>query len=139
MSAISNQVPDNYVVPSFPSLYWPTTKSLTDLYGSDGSGSAYYLYYRSDIWRFTFYWTLIIYGVVHTLTAGFAIAMQWRGWVVRRGGFGRGIRGMERDPVATKKKGQRDDWWKTVWVIPVVYLVIGALEGVVTGSTVGIV
>lgn len=45
-------VPIGYVVPDFPSLYWPvgSTKPHYDIAN---------LYYTYDIWRFTVIWTLI--------------------------------------------------------------------------------
>lgn len=70
----SNRVPLDYVVPSFPSLYDPVFAAR--------SGDANYLYYTSDIWRFTLFWTLLLSGGAHLLVAGCAILMQWRNWRV---------------------------------------------------------
>lgn len=71
----SNRVPVNYQVPSFPSLYDPIRAKTS-------GGPAYYLYYTDDIWRFTLYWTLILYGAAHLAVAACAAVMQWRNWRV---------------------------------------------------------
>ena len=49
----TGDVPLGYVTPSFPSLYWPLNNEKFSLS---------YLYYTSDIWRFTVYWTLIFFA-----------------------------------------------------------------------------
>ncbi|KAJ5660191.1 hypothetical protein N7507_006642 [Penicillium longicatenatum] len=69
----SNRVPINYNTPSFPSLYSPLPYHHKE---------AYYLYYTTDIWRFTLYWTLIFYGVTHLVVAGCAILTHFRNWSV---------------------------------------------------------
>ncbi|KAL2000987.1 hypothetical protein VTN02DRAFT_2365 [Thermoascus thermophilus] len=71
-----NRVPADYHVPPFPSLYDPVRARTS------GDGEAYYLYYTSDIWRFTLYWTLILFGGVHLAAAACAVVMQWRNWRV---------------------------------------------------------
>jgi hypothetical protein len=63
--------PTDYTTPPFPSLYEPVHAP---------AGKVYYLYYASDIWRFTLYWTLIIYGAVHLAAVLCAVTMQWRNW-----------------------------------------------------------
>ena len=62
-------IPLSYTVPSFPSLYWPINTP---------AGASYYLYYQTDIWRFTLYWTLIAYGAVHLATSGWAVIVWVR-------------------------------------------------------------
>lgn len=69
----NNRVPINYQVPSFPSLYDPLPAHHHE---------AYYLYYTTDIWRFTLYWTLIFYGVSHLTVAGCAVLTHFRNWSV---------------------------------------------------------
>lgn len=63
--------PTDYTTPPFPSLYNPVNVL---------PGKAYYLYYASDIWRFTLYWTLIIYAAAHLGAVLCAVTMQWRNW-----------------------------------------------------------
>ncbi|KAI5779713.1 hypothetical protein EDC01DRAFT_669520 [Geopyxis carbonaria] len=58
---LNSEPPVNYVVPPFPSLYWPVEPS---------EQQAKYLYAGSDIWRFTLYWTLLVFAAFH-LTSGF--------------------------------------------------------------------
>lgn len=65
----SPDLPLSYTVPPFPSLYWPINTP---------AGSSYYLYYQTDIWRFTLYWTLITYGAVHLATSGWAVIVWVR-------------------------------------------------------------
>lgn len=66
-----DQVPLDYTVPPFPSLYIP-------IIGVPQSQN--YLYNLTDIWRFTLFWTLILYAGTHALVAGFAVAVQWRNY-----------------------------------------------------------
>lgn len=74
---MSSQAPLDYTVPSFPSLYVP-------IIGEPQSQN--YLYHLTDIWRFTLFWTLILYLGTHAAVASFAVAVQWRNykrmWVV---------------------------------------------------------
>ena len=69
----SNRVPINYQVPPFPSLY--------EIFPA-GHAKAHYLYYIQDIWRFTVYWTLILYAITHLSVAVWAVAMQCRNWKI---------------------------------------------------------
>ncbi|KAK9479854.1 hypothetical protein V1514DRAFT_304182 [Lipomyces japonicus] len=62
-------IPLGYVTPDFPSLKWPTGRRLD---------SQYYLYYRYDIWKFTLFWTLILYAVAHGVAALWAVLMNRR-------------------------------------------------------------
>ncbi|CAG85558.2 DEHA2B13838p [Debaryomyces hansenii CBS767] len=58
----SQNVPIGYTVPPFPSLYWPLGPTSSDFQSS-------YLYYSFDIWKFTVFWSLILFGGFY-LTAG---------------------------------------------------------------------
>ena len=69
----NNRVPINYQTPSFPSLYDPLPSHRKE---------AYYLYYTTDIWRFTLYWTLIFYAVTHLTVASCAVLTHSRNWSV---------------------------------------------------------
>ncbi|KAK9387634.1 hypothetical protein V1515DRAFT_535379 [Lipomyces mesembrius] len=62
-------IPYGYQTPSFPSLRWPNGPEMQTMY---------YLYYHSDIWRFTLFWTLILYGVVHAVAGIWAALMNRR-------------------------------------------------------------
>ncbi|OJD18378.1 hypothetical protein AJ78_01622 [Emergomyces pasteurianus Ep9510] len=97
--ASSQALPLNYETPPFPSLYVAL--------GFDHDG-AKYLYYTSDIWRFTLFWTLFFYIGAHLSAALWAVVMQWRSW-------------------------------KIVWAVPVVYLLIAGLEGLLAGSVTGLI
>jgi len=72
----NTQVPANYTTPQFPSLYWPFPVV------NGQSKNAQYLYYASDIWRFTVIWTLLFFGAVHLATSLTAVFVQWRNWKV---------------------------------------------------------
>jgi hypothetical protein len=65
-----------------------------------------------DIWRFTLLWTLIVYGIFHMAAALLAIFMQ----------LGRG-------KVS----------WKYIWIIPLAYALLAAIEAVLAGGLVGLV
>lgn len=68
---MGSRIPLDYSAPSFPSLYVP-------VFGVPGENN--YLYYTEDVWRFTLYWTLILYGGAHLAVAFWAVAVQWRNW-----------------------------------------------------------
>jgi hypothetical protein len=74
-------------------------------------GVANYLYFTGDIWRYTLYWTFIIYAVFHAAVAGFAVLMQ----------LGKGKRA-----------------WQYVWAIPAIYAIIAGIEAVMAGSIIGV-
>jgi hypothetical protein len=61
----------DYQAPAFPSLYNPALGLVSQ--GSE-------LYYTHDIWRFTLFWTLILYGSTHLAVALYAVAMQRHNW-----------------------------------------------------------
>lgn len=51
-----NNTPLGYVTPKFPSLYWPINNDKFNVS---------YLYYTKDIWKFTLYWSLILFCAVY--------------------------------------------------------------------------
>lgn len=57
-----------YKSPKFPSLYFPvkTKKSSSGNYASKFSTS--YIYYVSDVWKFTLYWCLILYPSAYIIS-----------------------------------------------------------------------
>ncbi|KAK0669643.1 hypothetical protein QBC41DRAFT_302296 [Cercophora samala] len=91
--------PANYTQPPFPSLFWPPQESKVALYELD------------DIWKFTLYWTLILYGLFHLGAVGVAVLMQ---------------------------VGKRRSTWKYLWIVPLIYAFIAACEAVIAGSVVGL-
>lgn len=64
-------VPLDYATPEFPSLYSPATVIR---------GESKYLFFTSDVWRFTLYWTLLLYGGTHITAASYGVLTQWRNW-----------------------------------------------------------
>ena len=69
----SQPLPDSYTSPPFPSLYW---------FVNGKADEPRYLYRLSDIWRFTLFWTIIIYELCHIAASGYAVVVQWRNWKV---------------------------------------------------------
>lgn len=67
----TQSVPPTYTTPPFPSLYWFIRGKPDD---------PQYLYHQIDIWRFTFYWTLIVYEAIHIAASGYALILQWKSW-----------------------------------------------------------
>lgn len=65
----NSRIPINYKTPEFPSLYDPIPSHHED---------AYYLYYTKDIWRYTLFWTLILYAATHLPVAGCAVLTHCR-------------------------------------------------------------
>lgn len=82
-------------MPSFPSLYWPFPVS---------GDQARYLYAASDIWRFTLYWTFIMYAAVHGAASAYAICVQWRSWKI------------------------------ILWLVPITYMLVGELRRLLRGA-----
>lgn len=62
---------DKYVAPKFPALYWPIGVL---------PGIPQYLYGVKDPWRFTLFWTLLVFEACHLAACGYAFAVQWRNW-----------------------------------------------------------
>ena len=93
-----NAPPADYTTPPFPSLYSPI-----------GGQSGNYLYRSNDVWRFTLFWTLIIFEAFHLAASGYAVALQ---------------------PEKSK--------WKILWIVPLVYFLVGGIEAVISGSVVGL-
>lgn len=93
-----SDIPPDYTTPPFPSI-WISTSSVT------GDGS--FLYYATDIWRFTVLWTLIVYGGFHLAASSYAFSIQWRNW-------------------------------KYMWIVSLIYVIIGGVEALLAGSIVGL-
>lgn len=131
MSDFSGDPPLSYTTPGWPSLYWPIRASV---------GEPQYLYYFSDIWRYTLYWTLITTGSAHFLVAVWAVLMQFASAVHRRA-YLKSPSGMSLTPKNRKLLGENPiaetvGW---VWLVPLVYLVLGGLEAFLSGSVVGVI
>lgn len=118
---VTTEVPLDYTRPSFPSLYWPINTS---------PGDSRYLYYQTDIWQFTLYWTLITYGAVHLSASLWAVLMQLRSAMAT-------TKAMPLGGEPNKFKIRRTLMW--VWLIPVIYLVVAGIEAVFAGSVVGLI
>ena len=122
ISNTTTSVPDFYVTPSFPSLYW--------LIGPPGVVHPAYLYNWSDIWRFTVFWNILVYEAAYLLAASYAVIIIWwsnRGRPSKSGG-GRKVR--------------RWRVWSVIsgsWAIPAIYIIVAGLEAVIAGSIVGLV
>lgn len=85
--------------PPFPSLFWPPQKSAIKLYELD------------EMWKFTLFWTLILYGLFHLGAVGVAVLMQ---------------------------VGKRRSNWKYLWLVPLIYACIAGAEALIAGSVVGL-
>ena len=131
MSAFSGTPPLSYATPPFPSLYWPIRASV---------GTPKYLYSSSDIWRFTLYWTLITISLAHILVATWAVLMQFLSAYYQRK-YLRSAEGRKLSPKNRKLLGESPirETASWVWAVPLVYLVVGAIEALISGSLVGII
>ena len=69
----SQPLPPSYSTPSFPSLYWFVNAKADE---------PQYLYHLSDIWRFTLFWTLIVFELSHVAASTYAVIVQWRNWKI---------------------------------------------------------
>ena len=119
-------VPENYKTPSFPSLYW--------LVGPASLVQPRFLYHVRDIWRFTLFWTIIIFEAVHLLAGTYAVVIVW--WAGRN----RLHDGKENMDERTSKRGDEKSLKqiKVLWVVPIVYGVVAGVEAVLAGSVVGL-
>ncbi|KAK4114176.1 hypothetical protein N656DRAFT_576076 [Canariomyces notabilis] len=99
-SQVRRDVPAQYTVPPFPSLFWPPQEFRVILYELD------------EMWKFTLYWTLILYGLFHLGAVGVAVLMQ---------------------------VGKRKSHWKYLWLVPLVYAFVAAAEALMAGSVVGLI
>jgi len=118
--------PPNYIRPPFPSLYW--------LIGPHVVKPAY-IYSIRDAWRFTLFWTLIVFEAAHLLVAIYAVAMVWWGGRDKRvrGGMGRKGRGKGKDKI-----GRFLSRISGMWAVPVVYGIVAGIEALLAGSVVGL-
>ena len=64
-------VPYGYETPPFPSLY---------LFVPGKAYNPQFLYHIEDVWRFTLFWTIIVYECCHLAASACAFAVQWRSW-----------------------------------------------------------
>lgn len=130
MSAYSGDPPLSYTVPPFPSLYWPLKPSV---------GEAKYLYYVTDIWRFTLYWTFITTGGAHIITSTWAVGMQYAAALQRKkylkSDAGRSLTPKNRKLFGESPIAETVGW---VWLVPTVYLLVGGIEALISGSIVGL-
>lgn len=62
----SLDVPIGYSSPPFPSLYWPTTSPYQSLF----------LYYSFDIWKFTVFWSITLFGALYFVAGLLAVVNQ---------------------------------------------------------------
>ena len=69
----SGHKPSNYTTPAFPALYWPVSAL---------PGEPQYIYDVADAWRFTLFWTIIIFEAFHLAASGYACAVQWKNWKI---------------------------------------------------------
>jgi len=127
----SNTPPLSYTTPPFPSLYWPVRAR---------PGEPKYLYALNDIWRYTLYWTLITVLAAHIVVAAWAVLAQFLSANQRRkflaSSSGQRLSSKNRKLIGQNPIGETVGW---VWLIPVVYLVIGGVEALLGGSLVGVV
>lgn len=63
----------NFTTPRFPALYWPVSVL---------PGEPKYLYTTRDAWRFTLFWTIIIFEAFHLAASGYACVVQWKNWKI---------------------------------------------------------
>jgi len=131
MTTYGAGVPLSYTTPEFPALYWPVHAR---------TGEAQYLYFLTDIYRFTLYWTLITLVAAHVFVATWAVLMQFNSARHRRRYLltpaGRRLSAKNRKLLGENPIAETLSW---VWLIPVVYVVLGGLEATLAGSLVGLV
>ena len=134
-------IPPSYKTPPFPSLYW--------LIGPDDVVHPAYLYHIRDVWRFTLFWTLIIFEATHLAAGTFAVIVVWWGGRDQRSGLGMGrtkivVESGGGDGENSNGGGERTQAGiegmriSGMWAVPVVYGIVAGVEGVLAGSVVGL-
>lgn len=108
----SLNVPVGYSTPRFPSLYWPLGTQRSDYL-------RLFLYYLYDIWKFTVFWFLILYGGIHAIAAAMAI-------------FNQNFTNYRHNVTAYKL----NMCWAVV--VFVTYVVIGLIQGLASGAVIGL-
>lgn len=98
-SPVRRDTPASYTVPPFPSLFWPPQAASVILYELD------------EMWKFTLFWTMILYGLFHLGAVGVAVLMQG---------------------------GKRMSSWKYLWLVPLIYAFIAGAEALIAGTLVGL-
>ena len=48
-------------------------------------GEPQYLHTIQDAWRFTLFWTIIVFELCHLVASSYALTLQWRNWKVMFG------------------------------------------------------
>ncbi|KAK3296106.1 uncharacterized protein B0H64DRAFT_163666 [Chaetomium fimeti] len=99
-SRVRRNTPAEYTVPPFPSLFWPPQAASVILYELD------------EMWKFTLFWTIILYGLFHLGAVGVAVLMQG---------------------------GKRMSSWKYLWLVPLIYAFIAGAEALIAGTLVGLI
>ncbi|KIW25233.1 uncharacterized protein PV07_08429 [Cladophialophora immunda] len=131
MTTYGGGVPLSYETPEFPALYWPVHAN---------PGEPQYLYFLSDIYLYTLYWTLITMVAAHGCVATWAVLMQFASADQRRKYLnspqGRALSAKNRKLLGDNPIGETLGW---TWIVPIVYIVIGASEALLAGSLVGLV
>ena len=126
-------VDPGYKTPAFPSLYW--------LIGPPHVVQPAYLFHVKDIWRFTVFWTLIVFEAAHLLVAVYAVIVIW--WAGRNDSqlTNEELKG-EPSTVGNAKERPRADRGakklKVLWTVPIIYGVVASVEAALAGSVVGL-
>lgn len=110
----THNFPIGYTTPPFPSIHWPLG-ALKQQY------QELFLYYSSDIWKFTVYWSIIFFAAVYTLV-GISASVN----IV--------IKGIRRRRVT---KYNRSYAAKSIFV-GVLYLITGGAYGLLVGAVIGL-
>ncbi|KAI5801518.1 hypothetical protein DFH27DRAFT_622695 [Peziza echinospora] len=112
---LTSPIPIGYLPPRFPSLYWPINPPPY---------TPVYLYYSSDIIRFTLYWTLLLYGLCFIAVGAWGVYSGAKGERGGKGGKG--------------KKGEGEGGWLGgAAVLAAVGVFVGGVEALLAGGVVG--
>lgn len=126
----SLNVPIGYTPPPFPSLYWPTGSSKPQF-------QQLYLYHSFDIWKFTVFWFLVIWGGIYAvvgLMAAVNVSLNHH----RLNNFRNNEQPMSKP--RDKRYVVSYDHWSFVnyMLILVMYLLVGLSQGFISGAVVGL-
>ncbi|VEU20953.1 DEKNAAC101841 [Brettanomyces naardenensis] len=140
----NNEAPIGYVTPEFPSLHWP-------LGASKMKYNRAFLYYTEDVWKFCVFWSLIMMIGFYMAATVIAILTHYRGTSYNL--YMKGARRInderQADDNTEVAKFARSESRslisrmvtsnkKYLPLVVVVYIIVGAFEGFVAGSLIGV-
>lgn len=130
----SLNIPIGYTTPRFPALYWPLGATQSEY-------QQLFLYYSIDIWKFTVYWSLILFGAIYLLV-GCIAALNISMNPYRFSQYGKDKPKPDKSNEYNEKTKQLLPYSKlgilNSLLVVVIYVLSGSIQGFVSGAVVGV-